>query len=181
MKQLRLIVIVLLSLGVLWWLYTQGHMKSILPGSSTTSKPASLTPSTRSPGQPQPPPLRITTPQRCIEMVNVFNQQNGRTAERGLQTGADFHHYGVPHGCSVQSAEDTGNHTPHWNPSPHPVLGYGGKAPGQSYWSICERAGKPVRCTNKLEYSRSAVACSMVNTLDSPLDVMRHLQQVCTA
>ena len=142
---MKLIVIVLF-LGVLWWLYTQ-----------TTSKSVSSTPSTQTPGQPpprpqpQPQPLRIITPQRCIEMINIFNQQNGRTAERGLQTGVDFHHYGVPRGCSVQSAEDTGDHTPHWNPSPHPVLGYGGKAPGQSYWSICERDGKPVRCTNKLE------------------------------
>ena len=48
-------------------------------------------------------------------MVNVFNQQNGRTAKRGRQTGANFHHYGVPRGCSVQSAEDTDDHTLHWN------------------------------------------------------------------
>ena len=45
--------------------------------------------------QQQQPPRCITTPQRCMQMVTAFNQQHGRKAG-GLQTGAGFHHYGVP-------------------------------------------------------------------------------------
>ena len=126
MRHASIVIIVGVLLG-LWWWFTKQSPPAAAEGGGATPAAAVGGVATQIPMAHRP--SRITTPHRCMEMAKVFNQKSTRTAKHGLPTGADFHHYGFPKGWSVQSGDDTGDHTPHWNPSPHPVVGYGGKAP----------------------------------------------------